>query len=250
MLQACGTSDRVLAPTALFNEGWMLRSILDWFSRQPEASHPLGFASGASWFSEGLLPSFFRPQRRADATAETWTRADGVIGHIKVGNSGRTDVALRADASQFVVLEAKLFSKLSKGVKNAPYFDQAARYVACIAEVLRKAERPLTQVSNLAFYIIAPDEQVSRGVFSKEVSKESIRTNVSRRIEDYPTKDGTDWLEKWFLPTLPHIRIGCQTWENILSHITSAAPTSGTRLSAFYQRCLEFNRPENRGARA
>ena len=49
------------------------------------------------------------------------------------------------DARQFVLLEAKLFNRLSSGVKNAPFFDQAARSVACMAEVLRRADREPVQ---------------------------------------------------------------------------------------------------------
>ncbi len=34
-----------------------------------------------------------------------------------------------------------MFSKLSSGVKNANYYNQAARNVACIAEVLRRGNK-------------------------------------------------------------------------------------------------------------
>ena len=43
----------------------------------------------------------------------------------------------------FVVFEAKLFSLLSKRVTNAPFFDQVALNVACIAEVWHRAGRVL-----------------------------------------------------------------------------------------------------------
>jgi hypothetical protein len=33
MLQTCDTDQGVLPPTEVYNEGWMLRLILDWFSR-------------------------------------------------------------------------------------------------------------------------------------------------------------------------------------------------------------------------
>ena len=64
-----------------------------------------------------------------------------MIGHFTIGDPGTAGLTLAADATQFVVIEGKLFNRLSAGVKNAPFFDQSARSVACIAETLRRAGR-------------------------------------------------------------------------------------------------------------
>ena len=77
------------------------------------------------------------------------THVDGVIGHIQVGDKDKAGLTLRHDAEQFVVLEAKLFSPLSAGVRRAATFDQAARNVACIAEVLFRAHRHPAEVKQL-----------------------------------------------------------------------------------------------------
>ncbi|MDQ2949733.1 MAG: hypothetical protein M3Y27_27975, partial [Acidobacteriota bacterium] len=121
-----------LPPTIVFNEGWMLRLTLDCLSRLPRLEHPLAFSEGATWFSEALLPSAFRPRTQADKLSESFTHADGAIGHIEVARSGNAYLKLAAGASQFIVTEAKMFSALSSGVKNAPTFNQAARNVACM----------------------------------------------------------------------------------------------------------------------
>ena len=97
------TDDGVLPPSEVYNEGWMLRLILDWFSRQPPADHRLSFEKGARWYSEILLPSQFLPGFQADPLAESHTHADGVIGHFAIGRSGKGDIDLAADAKQFVV---------------------------------------------------------------------------------------------------------------------------------------------------
>jgi hypothetical protein len=82
-------------------------------------------------------------------------------------------------------LEAKLFSKLSARVKNAPDFDQAARNLACMAEVLFQVGRPPAKVPSLGFYVVAPDTQVSNGVFAGSMLKGSIRDKVFKRAEAY-----------------------------------------------------------------
>ena len=76
------------------------------------------------------LPSAFLPRFRGDPLAELHTNAYGVIGEFVVGSAGKSDLVLNENASHFVVLEAKIFSLLSKGVTHAPFFDQAARNVA------------------------------------------------------------------------------------------------------------------------
>src|SRR5437899_1270882 len=117
MFQCCHGVDRVFPRTVLFNENWLLRLVLNWFSSHDADAHPLAFAPGASWYSEAWLPSAFlaRSRRPRDLLAEGWSHADAVIGHFKAGQIGRSDISLLPDARQLVVLEGKIFSRLSSG---------------------------------------------------------------------------------------------------------------------------------------
>lgn len=111
MLCTANSDDRKFPATTFYNEGWLLRLVLDWFSRQPVTGHRLSFASCARWFSEALLPSQFLPRHQGDHLAEGWTHADGILGHVTIGNGALANAALREDASQLIVTEAKLFSR-------------------------------------------------------------------------------------------------------------------------------------------
>ena len=88
LLLACGTQGSVLPPTALFNEGWLLRLTLEALSDPVFSGSPLSPVEGAQWFSEGLLPSQFLPTERRDPLAEGWTHADAVVGHFQVSVIG------------------------------------------------------------------------------------------------------------------------------------------------------------------
>ena len=178
MLCLAASDSRTFPATIFYNEGWLLRLVLDWFSRHSFIGHPLDFASRARWYSEALLPSQFLPRYRGDLLGEGWTHADGVVGHVVIGNGAIANTTLAGNSSQFVVTEAKLFSPLSTGVRHAPTFDQAARNVACIAEVLSKAVRPPDQFLSLGFFVIAPREQIDRHLFRTQVSKDSIQDKV------------------------------------------------------------------------
>jgi hypothetical protein len=246
MLESCRAwKSALLPPTALYNEGWMLRLVLDWFAHHPDTP-PLAFAPGARWFSEALLPSRFLPRTRGDALAEAWTHADGIIGQFEIGKDGRAEFQLHSDASQFVLLEAKMLSPLSSGVKHAAGFDQAARSLACMAEVLARADREPADLSDAMFYVIAPEHQVSAGIFTAAIAKESIQGKVAARVAKYQSTQASEWFDRWFLPTLKRIQVGCVTWEALLKAIAASDHQDGEELSRFYASCLAFNRlPES-----
>jgi len=241
---ASGDSSRVFPATILHNEGWLLRLVLDWFSRQAGVSHALQFVSGARWFSESLLPSQFIARYQKDQLAEGWTHADGVVGHVAIGESALADTRLDAGATQMLVMEAKLFSPLSAGVKNAGYFDQAARNVACLAEVLHRAARRPEQFTSLGFLVLAPAEQIAAGVFANEMTKQSILDKVSRRVCEYGDSSKVRWLREWFSPTLTKAHVECLTWEGIIDQVNSLDSRFVVDLYEFYKLCLKFNRPQ------
>jgi hypothetical protein len=57
MLELCNSDTPHFPPTDLYNEGWLLRLILQWFASNRIEKHPLMFSESAKWFSEALLPT-------------------------------------------------------------------------------------------------------------------------------------------------------------------------------------------------
>ena len=240
MLRSAASDQPLFPPTLIYNEGWFLRLILDLFTMDSVQDYPLTLADGARWFSEALMPSAFLARYRGDNLAENWTHADGVVGHFRIGEEGKTDLILLPKATQFLVLEAKMFSHLSAGVTKARYYDQAARTVACMAEVLRRAERHPSKIPNLGFYVLAPSSQIENGVFSNAVRKESIYEKVKRRVQAYDGEKNR-WFEEWFRPTWENIKIDCLSWERAASAIQEQDHTAGKSIKQFYLNCLQFN---------
>lgn len=218
----------------------MLRLVLDHFSHDSEPGHPLAFAAAAQWRSEVLLPSQFKARVRGDPLAEAWTHADGVLGNL-ARNGGRGDVRLSETARQFVVVEAKMFSGLSAGTRRAPTFNQAARNVACIAEVLHLAGRSPTELDDLGFVLLAPREQIDAGVFGSLCDKSQITSAVRSRVDTYGGAK-EEWFNRHFLPTLSALRIDVLSWEDQITAIATRNADAAASLLAFYGRCLTFNR--------
>ncbi len=247
LLARCDDEAPPFPPTVLYNEGWLLRVVLDWFDRHGGDRYPMSVLPGARWFSEAWLPSAFLPRERGDPLSESRTHADGVIGHFAIGDPGTAGLALARDATQLVVLEAKLYSPLAAGVKNAPFYDQAARTVACMAEVLRRAERDACDLDVLEFLLLAPRVRIDDGAFTWTANVDSIRRKVRRRIEDY-AGERDEWFLHWFEPTLRHLDVRCLSWEDVLDVIAFHDPVAGQSLDAFYGRCLKHNRPRELAA--
>ena len=242
LLSKAKDPDRVFPATDLYNEGWMLRLVIDWFSRNPHVDCDIQFLEGSRWYSEALLPSQFLTRQRGDKLAESWTHADGVIGHFDIGKNADGDLTLNEGATQLVVIEAKMFSKLSTGVTNAKYYNQAARNVACIAEIASRAGIVPASFEDIAFYVIAPEVRVDEGVFSTEMTKDDIRETVQRRVSEYEDQAKLEWFEEWFLPTLESIGLRCITWEELLAVVSEHSEAEGNELSDFYAKCIEFNK--------
>lgn len=232
--------DSHLRPTQIYEEGWLLRIILDWFAHTETPAHALSFAEGATWFSEAMLPSAFPPRFRGDPLSEGRTNADGVIGHFTIGDDGKADLNLTPSATQFMVLEAKLFSPLSKGTTRAPDFDQAARNIACIAEVLHRADRAPAQLDQLAFYVLAPAVQINSGFFATAMQPNSVISKVAARVAGYEG-DKDAWHERWFAPLMQQLTIQAISWEAIIAHIETHDAHSAAAISTFYARCLDVN---------
>jgi len=216
----------------------MLRLVLDWFKRHQAQGHSLSFHAGATWFSEALLPSPFKARHRGDRSAEARTHADGIVGHFRVG--GKAGVELLPGAGQFVDIEAKMRSPLSRGTQNAPTYDQAARSVACVAEILSRAGRRPGEIESLAFIVAAPQENLDSGEIAARLEKSSIEAAVRSRAQAFsPELDR--WFEEWFLPTLERMTIASLSWESLISDIQDLDESAGQDFATFYEKCLEYN---------
>jgi hypothetical protein len=243
LLASCSTDKSYFQPTILYNEGWMLRLILDCFFTLDVQDHKLAIPKGCRWYSEALLPSAFLPRNRSDSLGESWTHADGVIGHFKIGKGAKANLVLSSDATHFVVLEAKMLSKLSPGVKHATYFDQAARNIACMAEVLRIAKRPASEMSTLGFYVLAPKAQIEQNIFEENLKQKSIKEKVERRVKEYGGGKN-DWLRKYFIPAFNCMKIEALSWEGLIDTIKKYDPNTANEFEQFYKLCLQYNKIE------
>jgi len=225
LISSYDSSNPHFRPTELYNESWLIKLVLHQASNIPDESFPLGFLPGSTWFSEGLLPTAFKARSRGDPLSEARTNADGVIGHIRIGAKAKADLELEPLATQFTVVEAKVGSPLSKGTSNAKYFDQAARNVACMAEVIARAGKEPSMFDRLDFVVLAPHYSIEKGTFSDEMRRSAIEEKVKKRFDAYDGELDL-WFEQSFTPLMDVIELRPLSWEDAIEWIR--AHTSGS----------------------
>jgi len=228
------------APEDLYNEGWLLRLSLALESAGVSCL-PFRLLEEAIWLSEPLLYSPFQARTRGDELAERHTQADAVVGHVAIAKQAKRGLRLRAEARQFIVIESKLGSPLQPGTQNAPDYDQAVRNVVCMAEILKRAERPVAEMDSLGFYVISPASKIAEHKPLLEV--ESMEQKVAERIAGYPSPDRErleKWRKEWFDPLVQRAEIRCVAWEDVVDSSRRASREYGDHFQQFYDRCIGF----------
>lgn len=263
LLRFCECEDEARFPaTDLFNEGWMLRLILDAFERLNIRQHPLSFEANARWYSEARLGSRFRAQQRGDKLAEGVTHADGVVGHFDFRATTTAGLTLRPDGTQFVVLEAKMFSPLTPGTTNAPSYNQAARNVACMAEAIAQGGTPVAAFASLGFFVLAPRPELrgaDRSKLEAFLDPNSIKLAVHQRISAYEEAGRAEapalraWENDYVLPLVSHLaetrRLAVLSWDECIDAVANVDAMTGDDLRDFYRRCLSFAPPSGTRSR-
>lgn len=240
-------------PTEIFCEGWMLRLVLDAVHSLGIQKHPFCFLPRARWYSEALLTSPFRARSRSDTLAEGFTNADAVIGHFEFDPKTRAGLRLLSDVRQFVVIEAKMFSNLSAGTKNAPRYNQAARNLACIAEALAVRKLRPGDIEQLGFFVVAPSlyrRRIRETNLEASMRLDSVRQAVRERIVAYEVQERPEarelgqWEREYFLPLVEYLaernQMSVLSWEDCIDLIGAANRSTRDELMAFYERCLTF----------
>ena len=235
-------------PAELFSEGWMLRLLLDAHT-QGQGGLPIPNVDGTRWYSEARLSSPFQPSRRGDPNGEGITHADGVVGDFLIRQDTTAGFEVAAGARQFVVVEAKMGSKLAAGTTRVPWYDQAVRNVGAMAWNLYERRSALVSIESLEFMVIAPESRIEHeGSFARNTQAASIAEKLTWRVNLYESDDPARFQRlgeflAWTLgPFMDALTIRLCSWESAIGNLmrpclpatrASIANVSSTTSSTF-----------------
>lgn len=237
--------------TLIYNEGWLLRIVLNWVYENETSLDKIDYVKNTSWFSEGLLASPFHHKSRSDKLAEGKTSADGVMGHFVISKGRKADIQLINQGTYFAIFEAKLFSVFSPGTKYFPKYNQVSRNIACMANLLTPDH--YQSYSTIRFSAIYPKERNKESDFLSYLDKNRIKDDVYNRIKSYKSDNRQDeyekhnyWFENYFLNFLSNIKIQKIEWESVIDEILSNDIEFGKELKSYYQKCVLHNKKHNK----
>jgi hypothetical protein len=226
----------LFAETLIFNEGWLLRSVLQaWRTGQDRPGPPfLPSPAGAKIYSEGQLRTPFKARFKGDPAAETHSRVDGIAGFFSLAEGTKQGIALAPGCRYVAAFEAKLYSPIAGGVKAAPAYDQVSRTAACLIHALLEAGTPESAAAHLAVLHPADTTVIEPGKYGKEY----LRKQIAGRLAGYRAAGGpTPHLgrfQKGWHEKLARLAVHFFTWEAVLAEI------GDEDLLRFYDLCKRF----------
>jgi hypothetical protein len=239
-----GKPECLFAETEIFNEGWLLRSVLrEWKTGLASSEMPfLPFPANARVYSEGQLFTPFkvrpRSERVGEPKGETNTRIDGIVGYFSIAEGTKSGIELDRRCPYIAVFEAKLYSPIGKGTKNAPGYDQVSRTAACLIHALLGAEP--REAFEAHIVVLYPKDNLA--IRPEEFDKVQIREQIRKRLTEYSEAGrSTPELQRfedrweWAFERLPEPHFS--TWEDVLEEIGDG------ELDRFYDLCKRFSGP-------
>ena len=232
-----GQPECLFAKTEIFNEGWLLRSVLKYWKTSSKRSKYafFRFPPAARVYSEGQLRTPFKARPGGDDLAESNTRVDGVAGHFSIAPRTKSGIQL-APGCQFVaVFEAKLYSPIGKRVRNVDDYDQISRTTACLVHALLQAEPSDDLKAHLVVLYPADNLNIVPGKYKDSHVKDQIDGRLKAYKDAGEVTDEIRQFEAGWEGMLGKLQTHFVTWEAVLDEIEDE------NLEQFYDLCKESN---------
>ena len=217
--------------TLIFNEGWLLRSVLSHWLEDARGSRFdfLPFPAGVTCYSEGQLYTPFGQ----GSLYERNTHVDGVVGEFSIPDS-KSGIVLDSCFKYIAVFEAKIFGRISRGVKNASDYDQVSRTAACLINSILRAGEKHDYRAHLAVVYAEKNRYIRRSNFEDE----HIERTIAKRLEDFadieqPSRALQLFASGW-QEVFHKLEVHFLTWEEVLEDIGDHG------LRRFYDHCKGF----------
>lgn len=228
----------IFAETLIFNEGWLMRAILEkWRRFENHSKFPfLPFPKDAKIYSEAQLYSPFRKRLLIDPQGEANTHVDGIVGNFSLNR--KSGIIIDNNVKYLVIFEAKMYSKLAKDITHIKNYSQVSRTIACIINSVLNARE---STNNLIYFIIMYPVD-SKNIYPERYTKKFIENELEERIEIYkksgPPKDPKEFdvFEKHWRDVLGRMNLQFLTWEEILDEIKDKD------IKRFYELCKKYNK--------
>jgi len=176
-------------PTIIYNEGWMVRLLVEESIRTEIKVQDIDFSKIKEWTSEAQISSPFEGADLKENTQnERKTHADIILGDFLIAYKSNTAISIEKETPPKIlgIIEAKMGSALSPGVKNtkSKNYNQASRSVCCLAHVTKESPE-----CEIFFAVVAPKKKIddTKLKFKDKMSK--INTGIEERFNEVENRE-------------------------------------------------------------
>jgi len=220
-------------PTIIYNEGWMVRLLVEESILTGIKVKDLDFSEMKNWTSESKISSPFEgADLKKDGKNETKTQADIVLGDfpdLKFGEKGGSEVKAEKNAKILGIIEAKMGSSLSTGIQKAKEYNQASRSICCLAHATKESPE-----CEIFFAIVAPETKIKN---PKSKFDEQIR-NTETEIENRFMETGVPYTSE-MKNKVKNCKKRIITFEEWINKIVDNDVKK--ELNEFYDKCIDYN---------
>jgi hypothetical protein len=230
-----GAPECLFPETLIFNEGWLLRTVLmEWKAGSDKSRFGfLPFPDDAKIYSEGQLYTPFKARFRGDKQAESNTHVDGIVGHLSIVGTS-SGITLDPGFTYLSVFEAKLSSHLASGTTHAPGFDRVSRTAACIINSILTGQPQAAYAAHLVVSYPRDHRTITPGQYTTDYIERQIDKRLGAYLETGGRMDTISAFIAGWRDVLQDLKIWFITWEDVLAEIAD------DELNRFYDLCKRF----------
>jgi hypothetical protein len=221
-------------PTIIYNEGWIIRLLVEESIRAKIKVKNIDFSKMKNWTSEAKISSPFEgAELKSINKNETKTQTDIILGDFpnpKFGETGGSEVKAEKNAEILGIIEAKMGSSLSQGIKKAEKYNQASRSISCLAHATKESPK-----CEIFFAVVAPHIQIEKSKFKEQINnvEEEIKGRFisTKGIVGYTD----DMREK--VKNCKKLIISYEEWISKIEDNDVKKAVVG-----FYEKCIKYNK--------
>lgn len=242
----------IFPETDIFNEGWLLRGILNSLMNVKDIKNEhllffLPFPDESKRFSEGRLKTPFEKKVQEDSNStEGSTPIDGIVGDFELIENSKSGIRILPDFNYISFFEAKMCSSIGTGTRNEKNFSQISRDISYIIFQIMKIKNLEGKTINLVVFYPMNNKKINPKKYTDD-NKKFIKNEIKNKISGYklehkePSQDFKDF-ESNYEKLLDRVNLNFIDWETILKEIKDDTP-----IHEFYNLCKEFNKPKKVG---
>ena len=208
----------------------MIRLLVEESTKTGITVQDLDFGKTKNWTSESKISSPFEgAELKKKDKNETKTQTDIILGDFQINYGKSAEAKPETYPKNLGIIEAKMGSGLSTGIKNATEYNQASRSICCLAHATKESPE-----CEIFFAIVAPEIILNNPKSKIKQQIEKIETEIENRFVETDVPYTDEMKNK--VKNCKKLIITFEEWINKIEDNDVKK-----ELNDFYGKCIDYN---------